>query len=629
MPKAPPSITNSLVWAEVAKRVPLPDAAHLRSLSRLLASAVSTKSLARLAADYLYQRRGRYALYDVDQFFSRRMPDALAVVMVEILLTTYSLAPPLLPRLERILHWRKRRPNNGDDEDEGGVTFGVEDGSLNWMDGLVYEKDAEIVGDSVIYDSGRDWDDAAHLESHPWTNKPQYQLWLAVCANHAVCRAARWGLRDTVQTLMKHGANPEAHCGLPLASAAWAGHDEVVRDLLAAGVDPKGHYAAYFAAQAGHISIVQTLIEAGALGQFDADYDEEEQIDAEPKYYSERELYANELVDVALQTSNLQLLNTLLPLTSAIELPNIIPLAATKEPQYLSAIFSHFGEAAWNTNVMADQQCNILLAEETTEHNRKWLADFVDATDGKRMDSIMYFLVRDGRVELVKILLKKCSSDTVTGAFARLNNGPDGEAFLELAEMIWGTGLVDLSQIGDGFHVFCKIARNPSAKAQSLAETIYPHLPPNAGKIPEDENPENFYVYEGPVRGVIALGPLQSVKMVLAPELGVDVARSNWWFEAWLERSCDDAIEVLEILVRRGVKTQTLQGLESGKLLEEALKRWDRVTGVLALVAFGADLNMVKDAECRQRLESILTEHEGTDIGGGKILKKTAWGWGV
>ena len=60
-------------------------------------------------------------------------------------------------------------------------------------------------------------------------------------------------------------SNPEAHCDLPLCSAAWAARNDILRELLAGGADPKGGCGTEAVAKAALVLTVPLLIDAGML----------------------------------------------------------------------------------------------------------------------------------------------------------------------------------------------------------------------------------------------------------------------------------------------------------------------------------------------------------------------------
>jgi hypothetical protein len=72
---------------------------------------------------------------------------------------------------------------------------------------------------------------------------------------------------EIVRALLAHGADPnlrEDDCWTPLRWAASHGHEEVTRELLAAGADPDLCAPLVEAARRGSLAVVKALLEHGA-----------------------------------------------------------------------------------------------------------------------------------------------------------------------------------------------------------------------------------------------------------------------------------------------------------------------------------------------------------------------------
>ncbi|KAJ3038414.1 hypothetical protein HK097_003180 [Rhizophlyctis rosea] len=276
--QGPHLLDNSVLWSEVTRYLPLRTIASVRRLSRFHASTITSVTLACHAANALYNSRGRFALYDVEIYFRSsfrtQISDSTAAVLVTRLLEKYKLAPPVLPLNRQTTYWRKRKANSSD---SGGVFFEIDrPNGCSYSYDPVYWMDHENLSgeNAIVKDDPWEWRVNKYDNVKIWRGTKD-DFHLAVCANHALCRAARWGLCKTAEVLIKHGACITTHGNLPLLSAAWAGHDHVVRtlmfgDLVRAKLGTRKlklniGRELFYAASKGHLSCVRIFVEAGVL----------------------------------------------------------------------------------------------------------------------------------------------------------------------------------------------------------------------------------------------------------------------------------------------------------------------------------------------------------------------------
>ncbi|KAJ3047107.1 hypothetical protein HK097_000227 [Rhizophlyctis rosea] len=611
--------TNTIVWAGIADHLSLSGAANIRQLSRTHASAVTVKDLARHAARDLYYLRQTYALYDVDKYFCRGLPDDAAHTLISHLLIACKLAPPILPREKQTMHWRKKHYA----WDGGGVTFGVlipygsvldEDDeippqydskgrSLGFMDEIAQktaEEESHLeegCGAKSISDC---YPEAEVIQMLPnWNGTPE-ELWLAVCANHALLRAARWGLVITVQLLLQHGANPEAHFGHALRRSAWAGHDEVVKLMLTQGIDLSSGSVLYWAIHGGHLSTVRILVEEGnaITLQDEVCWGQDYPI-----------LYA------AVNGNKLDILHYLLPFCQNhhFEIHYHSPFTAAvrkDDPNFLSALLN-----SYRGNIMTEMQIYEFLQTLPPTKTFELLCDRLDETRVTcYFQPLLNSAIPTGRINAVSLLLRRCGSQGATKSLIRVFQSDGWPAFkandvvyVHILQLLLDAG-ADVMQDGGVTltKVFLRVAAVSTPEYISMARRLHSYGP-------------SFSMLE------------EFVRIVLDPSFTPRLPPA-FWIPAVLDRREHDVDLVLRLLMDRGVDVlntvqKSTHSAGEVPLLVRAVEL-DNVFSFVELLEAGADPDVVD----KEAVTKLLAQREGEALGRGRyiaevegLLKSNLW----